>query len=253
MGTKILWLLEHIPEVKKAAEEGELMFGTVDSWLVWNLTGGSEGGRHLTDVTNASRTMLMNISSLDWDSSLREFFNIPQSLILPTIQASSSNFGCLVRGPLQGYPILGVVGDQQAALLGQGCVNRGEAKNTYGTGCFMLYNTGTEPVTSQNGLLTTVAYQVEGEPASYALEGSVAVAGLVLRWLRDNLHMIDNFSEAYQLASEVDRTGGVYFVPAFSGLFAPHWRSVCPLYLAPPSPSPRSDARGTLCGLTGHT
>jgi len=214
------------------------MFGTVDSWLVWNLTGGTEGGRHLTDVTNASRTMLMNISTLQWDDSLRQFFNLPENLHLPKIQASSSNFGCLASGPLKGFPILGVVGDQQAALLGQGCVSSGEAKNTYGTGCFMLYNTGTEPVTSTHGLLTTVAYQAEGQPATYALEGSVAVAGLALRWLRDNMKMIEDYSQAYELAAEVERTGGVYFVPAFSGLFAPHWRS---------------DARGTLCGLTAHT
>jgi len=236
--TKIVWLLHNVPEVRKASSDGDLMFGNVDSWLIWNLTGGTQGGRHLTDVTNASRTMLMNISSLEWDQSLLNFFELPNSLILPTIQASSSHFGCLVRGPLQGFPILGVVGDQQAALLGQGCVSSGEAKNTYGTGCFMLYNTGNEPVTSTHGLLTTVAYQAEGQPASYALEGSVAVAGLALRWLRDNMCMIDNFAQAYELASQVDSTGGVYFVPAFSGLFAPHWRS---------------DARGTLCGLTGHT
>lgn len=236
--TKLVWLLENVKEVQAAAAEGELMFGTVDSWLVWNLTGGTQGGRHLTDVTNASRTMLMNISTLQWDDSLRQFFNLPANLHLPKIQASSSNFGCLASGPLQGFPILGVVGDQQAALLGQGCVSSGEAKNTYGTGCFMLYNTGTEPVTSTHGLLTTVAYQAEGQPATYALEGSVAVAGLALRWLRDNMKMIEDYSQAYELAAQVERTGGVYFVPAFSGLFAPHWRS---------------DARGTLCGMTAHT
>merc|ERR550534_461914 len=167
--------------------------------------------------------MLMNINTLEWDDTLLEFFKIPAS-ILPSIQASSSDFGAITSGPLKGLNILGVVGDQQAALLGQGCVSSGEAKNTYGTGCFMLYNTGKEAVTSTHGLLTTVAYQVEGEAASYALEGSVAVAGLALRWLRDNLGMIQDYAQAYELASQVERTGGVYFVPAFSGLFAPHWR-----------------------------
>jgi len=235
--TKLAWLMKNIPEVSRAASEGRLMFGNVDSWLVWNLTGGVNGGRHLTDVTNASRTMLMNINSLSWDPSLLEFFSLPAD-ILPAIQASSSDYGCLVSSKLAGIKILGVVGDQQAALLGQGCVSKGEAKNTYGTGCFMLYNTGTDIVHSTHGLLTTVAYQQEGCKASYALEGSVAVAGLALRWLRDNLGVIKNFEEAFELAEQVDRTGGVYFVPAFSGLFAPHWRS---------------DARGTLCGLTAHT
>lgn len=235
--TKLVWLMDNVPEVKKAAAEDRLMFGTVDTWLVWNLTGGVNGGHHLTDVTNASRTMLMNINTLDWDNTLVEFFDLSHS-ILPKIQASSSDYGSLASGSLAGKRILGVVGDQQAALLGQGCVTKGEAKNTYGTGCFMLYNTGTNIVHSTHGLLTTVAYQQEGHPASYALEGSVAVAGLALRWLRDNMGMIKDFSEAFELASQVDRTDGVYFVPAFSGLFAPHWRS---------------DARGTLCGLTGHS
>jgi len=235
--TKLAWLMKNVKEVSSAAAEGRLMFGTVDTWLVWNLTGGLQGGQHLTDVTNASRTMLMNIHSLEWDPSLIEFFSLPAD-ILPTIKPSSSKFGALCGGPLAGVEILGVVGDQQAALLGQGCTERGEAKNTYGTGCFMLYNTGPDIVHSQHGLLTTVAYQKEGEAASFALEGSVAVAGLALRWLRDNLGMISDFKEATELASQVERTDGVYFVPAFSGLFAPHWRS---------------DARGTLCGLTAHT
>lgn len=230
--TKLSWLLSNVPEVQAALEEGQLMFGTVDTWLVYNLT-----GKHVTDVTNASRTMLMNINTLEWDNTLLEFFNIPAS-ILPSIQASSSDFGAISSGPLEGVRVLGVVGDQQAALLGQGCVSRGEAKNTYGTGCFMLYNTGEEIVHSRHGLLTTLAYQQEGHKPTYALEGSVAVAGLALRWLRDNMGMIKDFEEAFSLAAEVERTDGVYFVPAFSGLFAPHWRS---------------DARGTLCGLTGHT
>lgn len=235
--TKLSWLLDNVPEVSQAMKEERLMFGTVDTWLVWNLTGGLEAGRHVTDVTNASRTMLMNINTLEWDESLLEFFNLTAS-ILPSIQASSSEFGCVSRGSLAGVRILGVVGDQQAALLGQGCISKGEAKNTYGTGCFMLYNTGHDIVQSRHGLLTTVAYQQEGATPNYALEGSVAVAGLALRWLRDNMGIIRDYSEAFQLASQVTRTDGVYFVPAFSGLFAPHWRS---------------DARGTLCGLTGHT
>jgi len=233
--TKLSWLLDNVAEVREAGDN--LMFGTVDTWLVWNLTGGVNDGQHVTDVTNASRTMLMNISTLDWDDSILEFFNVDKSW-LPTIQASSSDFGTIAEGPLAGVKILGVVGDQQAALLGQGCVNKGEAKNTYGTGCFMLYNTGHDIVQSRHGLLTTVAYQQEGDQPTYALEGSVAVAGLALRWLRDNMGMISDYSEAFELASQVERTDGVYFVPAFSGLFAPHWRS---------------DARGTLCGLTGHT
>jgi len=235
--TKLSWLLENVEEVKAAAENETLMFGTVDTWLVWNLTGGISSGCHVTDVTNASRTMLMNINTLKWDDSLLKFFNVPASA-LPSIQASSSDFGTINTGPLSGVKILGVVGDQQAALLGQGCVNKGETKNTYGTGCFMLYNTGHDIIHSSHGLLTTLAYQQEGHPPSYALEGSVAVAGLGLRWLRDNMGMIKDYEEAFELASQVDRTYGVYFVPAFSGLFAPHWRA---------------DARGTLCGLTGHT
>lgn len=235
--TKLSWLLENVEDVKAAAENGTLMFGTVDTWLVWNLTGGVSSGRHVTDVTNASRTMLMNINTLKWDDSLLKFFNVPAST-LPSIQASSSDFGTIKTGHLSGVKILGVVGDQQAALLGQGCVNKGETKNTYGTGCFMLYNTGQDIIHSSHGLLTTLAYQQEGQPPSYALEGSVAVAGLGLRWLRDNMGMIKDYEEAFELASQVDRTYGVYFVPAFSGLFAPHWRA---------------DARGTLCGLTGHT
>jgi len=235
--TKLSWLLENVEEVKAAAENETLMFGTVDTWLVWNLTGGVSSGCHVTDVTNASRTMLMNINTLKWDDSLLKFFNVPASA-LPSIQASSSDFGTINTGPLSGVKILGVVGDQQAALLGQGCVNKGETKNTYGTGCFMLYNTGQDIIHSSHGLLTTLAYQQEGHPPSYALEGSVAVAGLGLRWLRDNMGMIKDYEEAFELASQVDRTYGVYFVPAFSGLFAPHWRA---------------DARGTLCGLTGHT
>jgi len=237
--TKLRWLLDNVPVVAAALEADTLMAGTVDSWLIWNLTGGLEGGLHLTDVTNASRTMLMNLCTLDWDSALLHFFSLPRSA-LPAIQPSSSHFGNLTAGtgPFAGTPITGVIGDQQAALLGHGCVRRGEAKCTFGTGCFMLAHTGEERVQSSSGLLTTVAYQQQGGEPQYALEGSVAVAGLALRWLRDNLGLIKDYEEAFQLAAQVERTDGVYFVPAFSGLFAPRWRA---------------DARGTLCGLTAHT
>ncbi|XP_023344174.1 glycerol kinase isoform X2 [Eurytemora carolleeae] len=235
--TKLLWLWDHIPEVKQLAEEGNLLFGTVDTWILWNLTGGTQNGLHLTDVTNASRTMLMSLKTLSWDPSLLKFFNLPLH-ILPTIKASSDDFGCIATGPMRGIKISGVVGDQQAALLGQGCTRIGEAKSTYGTGCFMLYNTGDSIVESKHGLLTTVAYQQAGRSATYALEGSVAVAGSSVRWLRDNLGLIKDSSEISSLAEQVEKTDGVYFVPAFSGLFAPHWKS---------------DARGTLCGLTSHS
>jgi len=236
-GTKLLWIWENMPEVRLLCDEGTLMFGTVDTWLLWNLTGGIEGGVHLTDVTNASRTMLMNLETLAWDDTLLQFFRVNPK-ILPEIRPSSGDFGRISSGVLQGVRITGVVGDQQAALLGQGCINKGEAKSTYGTGCFMLYNTGFEIVASTQGLLTTVAYQREGQAATYALEGSVAVAGSSVRWLRDNLGLISDSAEVSELAEKVDKTDGVYFVPAFSGLFAPHWKS---------------DARGTICGLTAHT
>jgi len=235
--TKLAWLYENVAEVKKLSDEKQLLFGTVDTWLLWNLTGGLKGGKHLTDVTNASRTMLMNLQTLAWDQQLLDFFGV-SSHILPEIQPSSGDFGLISKGDLVGVPILGMIGDQQAALLGHGCISKGEAKNTYGTGCFLLYNTGSDVVESKHGLLTTVAYQQAGQPPSYALEGSVAVAGSAVRWLRDNLGMISKTAQVSTLAAEVTDTDGVYFVPAFSGLFAPHWRS---------------DARGTMCGLSGHS
>jgi len=232
-GPKVSWLLDHVAGARERAEAGELLFGTIDSWELWNLTGGASGGRHLTDVTNASRTLLMDLRTLDWDEELLDAIGVPRAM-LPEIRPSSEVYGPAVD-PLDGVPIAGILGDQQAALFGQTCFNVGEAKNTYGTGCFMLLNTGTEPVTSQNGLLTTVAYQVGSSPAVYALEGSIAIAGALVQWLRDNLEIIESAPEVEALARSVDDNGGVYFVPAFSGLFAPHWRS---------------DARGVIAGLT---
>ena len=232
-GPKVSWLLDHVDGARKRAEAGELLFGTIDSWELWNLTGGTSGGRHLTDVTNASRTLLMDLATLDWDDELLGAVGVPRAM-LPEIRPSSEIYGTAVD-PLGGVPIAGILGDQQAALFGQTCFDVGEAKNTYGTGCFMLLNTGTEPVSSQNGLLTTVAYQVGGHPAVYALEGSIAIAGALVQWLRDNLEIIESAPEVEALARSVDDNGGVYFVPAFSGLFAPHWRS---------------DARGVIAGLT---
>ena len=232
-GPKVAWLLDHIEGARGRAEAGELLFGTIDSWLLWNLTGGPSGGRHLTDVTNASRTLLMDLSTVDWDDELLAAIGVPRAM-LPEIRPSSEIYGRAV-GPLDGVPIAGILGDQQAALFGQVCFDVGEAKNTYGTGCFMLLNTGATPVASQNGLLTTVAYQIGGQPAMYALEGSIAIAGALVQWLRDNLEIIESSGDVEALARSVDDNGGVYFVPAFSGLFAPHWRS---------------DARGVIAGLT---
>ncbi|KAK7086368.1 hypothetical protein SK128_004638 [Halocaridina rubra] len=232
---KLRWLLDNVKEVQEVAARGDLLFGTVDTWLLWNLTGGVNGGLHMTDVTNASCTMLMNISTLQWDPYLCKFFGIPMS-ILPEIRSSSEIYGYIGRGPLAGVPISGVLGDQQAALLGQMCLSPGQAKNTYGTGCFLLYNTGNEIVQSSNGLLTTVGYKLgRNAPAVYALEGSIAIAGAAVRWLRDNLKIIKSSSDMESLVTSVKDSGGVYFVPAFSGLYAPYWRS---------------DARGTICGLT---
>ncbi|XP_050703171.1 glycerol kinase-like isoform X2 [Eriocheir sinensis] len=232
---KLRWLLDNVPEVQEVAEKGNLFFGTVDSWLLWNMTGGLEGGLHVTDVTNASRTMLMNITTLKWDANLCKFFKIPMS-VLPEIRSSAEIYGYITDGPLLGIPISGVLGDQQAALVGQMCLSRGQAKNTYGTGCFLLYNTGTQIVQSDHGLLTTVAYKLgKKAPTIYALEGSVAIAGAAVRWLRDNLSIIQSSADIEKLAKTVKDSGGVYFVPAFSGLFAPYWRT---------------DARGTICGLT---
>ena len=229
-GPKLRWLLDQHPNLRADAERGDAIFGTIDTWLVWNLT-----GRHVTDVTNASRTMLMNLATLDWDESMLRAFDIPRAM-LPKIVASSdaSAFG----STSDGIPVCGVVGDQQAALVGQACLDPGESKNTYGTGCFLLLNTGEKIVQSKCGLLTTVAYQRAGSPATYALEGSIAVTGSLVQWLRDNLGIIKRSPDVEALAATVPDSGGVYFVPAFSGLFAPYWRS---------------DARGTIVGMTRFT
>jgi len=229
-GPKVRWLLDHDSRVRAEAEAGEAAFGTIDSWLLWNLT-----GRHLTDATNASRTMLMGLDTLAWDPVLLDAVGVPEAL-LPEIAPSVAVYG-EGRGILSGVPIAGDLGDQQAALFGQTGFEAGRAKNTYGTGCFLLLNTGTEPVASVNGLLTTVAYRFEGRPAVYALEGSVAIAGAAVQWLRDNMKVIASASEVEALAASVADNGGVYFVPAFSGLFAPYWRS---------------DARGLITGLTRY-
>ena len=236
-GPKIAWILENVEGARERAEAGELLAGTMDTWVLWNLTGGTGGGVHATDVTNASRTMLMNIDTLDWNPEICADMGIPASM-LPEIRPSSSVFGLgRKNGLLIDTPIAGILGDQQAAAFGQACFEAGQAKNTYGTGCFMLMNTGTTPVRSRNGLLTTVCYQIEGEAPVYALEGSIAVAGSLVQWLRDNLGIIAESRDIEALARSVDDNGGAYFVPAFSGLFAPHWRP---------------DARGALVGLTRY-
>ncbi|CAC5390896.1 glpK [Mytilus coruscus] len=235
---KLRWLLDTSEEVRKAVKDGRCLFGTVDSWLLWNFTGGINGGKHITDVTNASRTMLMNIHNLQWDDYLCQFFDIPKE-VLPEIRSSSEIYGNMEVSILKGLPIAGILGDQQAALVGQLCFKPGQAKNTYGTGCFMLMNTGTEVVQSEQGLLTTVGYQFgKGKPAVYALEGAIAITGASIKWLRDNLGIIKTASEVETLAQKVDSTHGCYFVPAFSGLFCPYWQD---------------DARGIICGLTQFT
>lgn len=234
-GPKIRWLLDHVPGVREAAEAGDALFGTIDSFLIWRLTGGTNGGVHVTDVTNASRTMLMNLRTLAWDQEILATLGIPAAM-LPEIRSSSEVYG-VATGDLAGVPVAGILGDQQAALVGQTCFSPGEAKNTYGTGCFMLLNTGTEIVPSQSGLLTTLGYRFGNAPAVYALEGSIAITGALIQWLRDNLGMITSSAEVEALARLVDDNGGVYFVPAFSGLFAPYWRS---------------DARGVIVGLTRY-
>lgn len=229
-GPKVMWMLENDPALRKLAEAGELLFGTIDSWLIWNLT-----GEHITDVTNASRTLLMNLETLQWDDELISLMNLPKA-ILPRICSSSEVYG-MGRGILEGVKISGDLGDQHAALFGQTCFSPGEAKNTYGTGCFMLLNTGTRPVHSTNGLLTTVGYKIGSQPAVYALEGSIAMAGALIQWLRDNLGLIKSAPEVEELALTVKDNGGMYLVPAFSGLFAPYWKS---------------DARGVMVGLTRY-
>ncbi|QDQ96764.1 glycerol kinase GlpK [Tomitella fengzijianii] len=241
-GTKLAWILENVDGVRERAEAGELCFGTMDTWLMWNLSGGTGGpgqepGIHVTDVTNASRTLLMDLTTLQWDERICEDMGIPVSM-LPEIRSSSEEY-CRVRrrSVLGGVPVAGILGDQQAAMFGQACLEPGDAKNTYGTGNFLLLNTGTEPVHSDKGLLTTVCYRLGDQPAVYALEGSVAVSGSLVQWLRDNLGLISSSSEVEPLAASVDDNGGAYLVPAFSGLFAPRWRP---------------DARGVLVGLTRY-
>ncbi|MGA2502757.1 MAG: glycerol kinase GlpK [Anaerolineales bacterium] len=227
-GPKIKWILDNIPGTRQRAEKGELLFGNLDSWVLWNMT-----GRHITDVTNASRTLLMNLNSLEWDKEILGILGIPRDM-MPEIRSSSEIYGN-AKGGLGGVPLAGDLGDQQAALFGQTCFNPGEAKNTYGTGCFMLMNTGKKPVLSKNGLLTTLGYKIGNQPAIYALEGSIAIAGALVQWLRDNLGMIEKSSDVEKLAASVEDNGGIYFVPAFSGLFAPYWRS---------------EARGAILGMT---
>ncbi|WP_017585017.1 glycerol kinase GlpK [Nocardiopsis ganjiahuensis] len=229
-GPKIRWLLDNVDGVRERAERGELLFGTMDTWLIWKLT-----GRHVTDVTNASRTMLMNLATLDWDTEILEAMGIPASL-LPEIRSSSEVYG-ESTGYLAGTPVASALGDQHAALFGQTCFDPGDVKGTYGTGTFLVMNTGTEPVTSNNGLLTTLGYKIGDAPAVYALEGSIAVTGSLVQWLRDNLGLISTAPEIETLARTVEDNGGCYIVPAFSGLFAPHWDS---------------DARGVIAGLTGY-
>ncbi len=236
-GGKIQWILENVPGAREDAEKGDAIFGTTDSWVLWNLTGGPDGGVHVTDVTNASRTMLMNLETLEWDDELLGFFNIPRAM-LPQIRPSSdpSGYGLTSKAlPYGGIAVTGDLGDQQAAMFGQVCFAPGEAKNTYGTGNFLLLNTGTDLFRSKNGLLTTVCYQMGTDAPVYALEGSIAVTGSAVQWLRDQLGIIGGASEMEPLARQVEDNGGIYFVPAFSGLFAPYWRS---------------DARGAIVGLS---
>lgn len=230
-GLKLRWLLNNIQGLRADAEKGDAIFGNMDTFIAWHLT----GGLHITDVTNASRTQLMDLATCQWDDEILGIFNIPK-IMLPEIKPSSAVYG-LAKGVLGGVPLAGILGDQQAALVGQTCFNPGQGKNTYGTGCFLLMNTGEKPVPSQHGLLTTVAYQLGNEPVHYALEGSVAITGALVQWLRDNLGIIKNSPDIEKLAKEVDDNGGCYFVPAFSGLYAPYWKS---------------DARGVIVGLTRY-
>ena len=234
-GTKIVWILENVEGAREKAERGDLLFGTTDSWVVWNLTGGISGGVHITDVTNASRTMFMDLATLSWDQGILDAFGVPASM-LPTIKSSSEVYGLVAESSLlREVPIAGILGDQQAATFGQAAFTAGESKNTYGTGNFLIFNTGEEIVHSQNGLLTTVCFKLGDAQPVYALEGAIAVTGSLIQWLRDNLGLINSAPEIEALATTVDDNGGVYFVPAFSGLFAPYWRS---------------DARGAILGLT---
>jgi glycerol kinase len=234
-GPKIRWILDNVDGARQRAEAGELLFGNIDTWVIWNITGGPDGGVHITDVTNASRTMLMNLETLDWDDEILGIIGVPRA-VLPEIKASSEIYGEAV-GALGGIPVAGDLGDQQAALFGQTSFSIGEAKNTYGTGNFLLLNTGNEPVQSKSGLITGVGYKIGDQPAVYMLEGAIAITGALVQWLRDNLGMITSSPEVEALAGTVEDNGGVYFVPAFSGLFAPYWRS---------------DARGVIAGLTRY-
>jgi glycerol kinase len=234
-GPKLAWMLENVPGLRRAAEHGDALFGNIDTWLIWNLTGGVKGGLHITDVTNASRTMLMDLQTLAWDPEICGLLNIPAGM-LPEIKSSSMTYAN-ARGSLEGIPVAGDLGDQQAALFGQTCYSSGEAKNTYGTGCFMLMNTGEKPVVSQYGLLTTLGYRIGELPAVYCLEGSIAITGALVQWMRDNLGIIQRSADIESLAAGVEDAAGIYFVPAFSGLFAPYWRG---------------DARGAIVGLTRY-
>jgi glycerol kinase len=239
-GPKLKWILDHVPGVRTAAEKGQALFGTIETWIIWQLTGGVNGGAHVTDVSNASRTLLMDLASLAWDDEILSILGIPRKMlprIVPSIDKNTWGH-TLLEGPLgAAVPVCGALGDQQAALVGQTCFAVGEAKNTYGTGCFLLLNTGTQPIRSTHGLITSVGYQISGEAPVYCLEGSIAVAGALVQWLRDNLGLIASASEIEDLARSVDDNGGAYIVPAFSGLFAPYWRS---------------DARGVVTGLTRY-
>jgi glycerol kinase len=234
-GPKIAWILDNVAGARAKAEAGDLLFGNMDTWIIWNLTGGTNGGVHVTDVSNASRTMMMDLATLAWDDEILGILGVPRA-ILPQIRASSEIYG-QATGDLAGIPVAGDLGDQQAALFGQTCFSVGEAKNTYGTGCFVLLNTGDKPVASKSGLITGVAYKIGDRPAAYMLEGSIAITGALVQWLRDNLGMIESSGDIEALAASVDDNGGVYFVPAFSGLFAPYWKN---------------DARGVIAGLTRY-
>ena len=235
-GPKVRWILDNVNGAQAKADAGDLLFGNMDTWVIWNLTGGTDGGLHITDVSNASRTLLMDLGTQDWDQELLDAIGVPRSM-LPEVRGSSEVYGEATLDSVAGVPVAGDLGDQQAALFGQTCFAVGEAKNTYGTGNFLLLNTGTEAVPSKNGLITTAGYKIGDQPTVFALEGSIAITGALVQWLRDNLKLIKAAPDVEELAESVDDNGGVYFVPAFSGLFAPYWRS---------------DARGVIAGMTRY-